>query len=107
VAFHPLPDGKHFGFAVTDTMLICSGPPAPGYRSFLFEEFFPAGSYGGQRFMIRASAGEAAVYDLFTNTMIALYASGFSTDMAEIPSGNGRYLFRVDRSVFPRPWKQE
>ena len=107
VAFHPLPGEAHYGFAVTDTLFVFDGPPPAGYHSFLFEEFFPGSPYGGQRYFIRASSGEAAVYDLFTNTMMALYASGFSADAAEIPFGGSRYLFRVDRSVFPRPPAKE
>ncbi|MEN8006865.1 MAG: hypothetical protein ABFS42_07590 [Candidatus Krumholzibacteriota bacterium] len=101
VAFHPLSDGAHFGFAVFGTTLAIAGPPSAEYRSFLYEDFFENAPYAGQRYLIRASAGEVGVYDLFTNTMIAHYASGFSDDLSEIPVVDGRFLFHVDRSVFP------
>ena len=100
VVFYSLPGGAQFGFAVPGTTLAFSGPAAEGYRSFLYEDFFEAGSYAGERYFIRASPGEVAVYDLFMNTMIALHASGFSADLAEIPVVDGRLLFEVDRSVF-------
>ena len=100
VVFHPLPGGARFGFAVPGTTLAFSGPAAEEYRSFLFKDFFEDGRYAGERYFIRASSGEVAVYDLFTNTMIALHASGFSADLAEIPVVDGRFLFEVDRSVF-------
>ena len=103
ILFQSLAEGQFFGFAVPETTLVFAGPPTGGYRSFLYEDFFQDQPYDGQRYFIRASSGEAAVYDLFTNTMIALYASGFSTDMAEIPSESGLYLFRVARSVLSRP----
>jgi hypothetical protein len=101
VAFRPLPGGTHFGFALTDTLLFAAGKPVPGYHSFLFADHFPDGTYAGQRYFIRVSPQEAAVYDLFTNTMIALYASGFAADTATIPSCEGLFRFRVDKAVFP------
>ena len=100
VAFYPLPGGEKFGFAVPGTTLAYSGPAAAEYQSFLFEEFFEDGSYAGQRYFIRASSFEVAIYDLFTNTTVALHATGFSADLAEIPVVDGRFLFEVDRSVF-------
>jgi hypothetical protein len=99
--FRPLPGGLHFGFAVPETSLVFDGPPIVGYRSFLFEDFFGDRPYGGERYFIRASSAEAAVYDLFTNTMIALYASGFAENPVEIPAVDGHFLFHVDRTVFP------
>lgn len=107
VTFHPLPGGTQFGFAVPETLLVFDGMPPAGYQSFLYEEFFSEAPYGGHRYFIRASSQEAAVYDLFTNTMLALYASGFSANPVEIPLGGDLYLFRVDRSAFPRPPTRE
>jgi hypothetical protein len=107
VVFHPLPGRTHFGFAVPETTLVFDGEPPAEYRSFLYEDFFPEAPYDGHRYFIRASAQEAAVYDLFTNTMLALYAAGFSANPVEIPSVDGWYLFRVARSVFPRPPTRE
>jgi len=101
VVFRPLPGGADFGFAVPGTTLAFGGPAIEGYRSFLFEDFFEDKPYARERYFIRASSGEVAVYDLFTNTMIALYASGFSNDLGEIPASDGLYFFQVDRSVFP------
>jgi hypothetical protein len=101
VAFRLMPDGRNYGFAVPETTLTMGRVPAEGYRSFLFEEFFEDKPYDGQRYFIRAAGGEVAVYDLFTNTMIALYATGFSSDLEEIPSSGSRFLFQLDRSVIP------
>jgi len=101
VAFQPLAGGEHLGFAVPAITLGRAGTPPGGYRSFLFEEFLDDASYGGERYLIRASAAEVGVYDLFTNTMIAHYASAFSSSGAEIPLLDGRFVFTVDQSAFP------
>jgi hypothetical protein len=101
VAFQPLPDGTHFGFAVPGITLAFDGRPSEGYSSFLFEQFLDDQPYAGERILIRASSKEVGVYDLYTNTMIAHYASGFSDNIEEIPTIDGRYVFHVDRSVFP------
>lgn len=105
-AFYDLAGGDDFGFLVPGTTLTTAGPAPAGYRSFLFEEFFENEPYAGQRYYIRASIGEVAVYDLFTNTMVALYASGFSSDPVDIPAENGRFQFQVDRSVFANEMKE-
>ena len=101
VAFQPLTDDAHFGFAVPAITMASYGEMSAGYRSFLYEEFFDDQSYAGERILIRASLGEVGVYDLYTNTMIAHYASGFSATITEIPTVDSRYVFHVDRSVFP------
>ena len=101
VAFQPLTDGVNYGFAVPGITLAIDGPASAGYRSFLFEEFIDDQPYTGERFLIRASSGEVGVYDLYTNTMIAFYATGFSDNLTEIPTIDSRHVFHVNRSVFP------
>jgi len=92
---------QRLGFAVPAITLCMTEMSPGGYRSFLFEEFLGGEPYGGESYLIRASAAEVGVYDLFTNTMIAHYASAFSSDGAEIPMIDGRFVFTVDRDVFP------
>jgi hypothetical protein len=101
ISFRSLPEEEYFNFAVPEITLVFQGPPAEGYRSFLYEDFFKDQPYDGRRFFIRASSGEVEVYDLFTNTMIALYATGFSTGAADIPVADGLFYFQVDKDVFP------
>ena len=99
--FRPLPAGAQFGFAVPGITLALAGPAPAGYRSFLFEELLGDQPYAGERYLIRASAEEVGVYDLFTNTMIAHTAMAISGDPEDIPFIAGRYVFSVDRAVFP------
>ena len=101
VAFQPLTDDAHFGFVVPAITLASYGEASAGYRSFLYKEFFDDRPNASERFLIRASSGEVGVYDLYTNTMIAHYALGFSANITEIPMVDGRHVFHVDRSVFP------
>ncbi len=101
MGFQSFADGAHFGFAVPEITLASYGEVSAGYRSFLYEEFFDDRPYASERILIRASSGEVGVYDLYTNTMIAHYASGFSANIEEIPIVDGQYVFHVDRSVFP------
>lgn len=107
IFFRSLDEGNFFGFAVPETTLTFDGPPSEGYRSFMYEDFFKDQPYDGQRYFIRASSVEVAVYDLFTNTMMALYAAGFSADSAEIPVVGGRHIFRVDQGVFSKEMAEQ
>lgn len=100
IAFQPDSAGTRISFAVPRTSLAFEGPPAEDYRSFLFEELQEGEPYAGQRYFVRASGAEAAVYDLYTNTMLAFFSTGFSPDPVEIPEMDGRYFFQVDASVF-------
>ena len=101
VAFRSLPESKHFGFVVPEITLATDGSTSVGYRSFLFEQFFDNQSYAGERILIRASSEEVGVYDLYTNTMIAHYTSGLSDSITAILNTDGRYVFHIERSVFP------
>jgi hypothetical protein len=101
VAFHPLPGGEHYGFSVPTLTLATEGESPAEYRSFLFEELVNDHPYRGERFLIRASSEEVGIYDLFTNTMIAHYSLAFSESAKAIPIHDDRYLFHVDRSLFP------
>ncbi len=101
IVFHPLPDGEHFGFAVPALTLIPGSKGSAECGSFLYEELVDGHPYHGERFLIRASAEEIGIYDLFTNTMIAHYSLAFTEKAEAIPTLNGRYLFHVDSSLFP------
>lgn len=101
VAFQLLPDEMHFGFAVPEITMLFDSMPFVAYHSFLFEQLFKDRSYDGARFLIKASSKEVGVYDLYTNTLIAHYASGLYNSMQEIPTFDNRYVFHIDRLVFP------
>ncbi len=73
----------------------------PDYDSKLFKEMFPNRAYNSEKYAIRVSESEISVYNLFTNNLIAKYASGFSKDMKPVPvDEHGAFRFLVRKAIF-------
>ncbi len=88
-------------FVTQKDLLVSTQNRHPDYDSKLFKELFPNRDYKSEKYAIRVSASEISVYNLFTNNLIAKYASGFSTDMKPIPvDEHESFRFLVRKTVF-------
>ena len=60
--------------------------------------------------MIRINNSEIAVYNLYTNNLIANYVSGFTIDMKPVPKEDGFYKFQFRKYLIeesPDSWNVE
>jgi hypothetical protein len=77
------------------------------YISNIFNEFYPEENYNGEKYLIRINDSEIAVYNLFTNNLIANYVSGFTFDMKPVPKEKDLYTFCINKKIFdesPSEW---
>ena len=70
------------------------------YISKIFRQLYPKNHYKGEKYLIRVNDSEIAVYNLFTNNLIADYVSGFTLDMKPVPKENGFYKFLIKKDLF-------
>ncbi|MCW8810386.1 MAG: hypothetical protein OQJ93_00040 [Ignavibacteriaceae bacterium] len=89
-----------YQFEINDDILILTPEREEGYVSKKFNELYPDKNYYGEKYLIRVNDNEAAVYNLFTNNLIANYVSGFSVSMRAVPKENGFYKFAVQKEIF-------
>jgi hypothetical protein len=76
--------------------ILISATDKPGnYLSKTFSEYFPDKNYNSEKCLIRINDNEIAVYNLYTNNLIANYVSGFSLDMKPVPKEDGFYKFAI------------
>ena len=92
----------------TDGNILISTPEKEeNYYSKIFQEFYPKNKYNGERYLIRINDSEIAVYNLYTNNLIANYVSGFTLDMKPVPKENDLYTFCINKKIFdefPNEW---
>lgn len=92
----------------TDGNILISIPEREkNYYSKIFKEFYPKRPYNGEKYLIRINDSEIAVYNLFTNNLIANYVSGFTIDMKPVPKENDLYTFCINKKIFdefPNEW---
>jgi hypothetical protein len=72
----------------------------PDYRSSIFHDKLPKATYVGEKYMVLVSPDEVMIYNLFTNNLIADYASGFTLDFQQVPQEQDYFVFYVDKDVF-------
>lgn len=70
------------------------------YQSKIFNELFSIDIYNGEKYLVRVNNTEIAVYNLYTNNLIANYASGFTIDMKPVPKENGYFQFLLNKNLF-------
>ena len=70
------------------------------YQSKIFNELFPNSKYKGEKYLLRVNDTEIAVYNLYTNNLIANYASSFTTDMKPVPKEKRSYKFMIKKELF-------
>jgi len=88
-------------------ILISTPEKEENYISKIFQEFCPETNYNGEKYLIRINDNEIAVYNLFTNNLIANYVSGFTLEMKPVPKENEIYTFCIHKSMFdelPNEW---
>lgn len=87
-------------FETKENVLISTYDTSKIYLSKIFNEAYPDKKYSGEKYLIKVTASEVAVYNLYTNNLIANYVSGFSTEMKSVPNINGYYKFLINRAIF-------
>jgi len=93
-------DSSHYYFRIDNVALLAAKEHFPSYRSKSFEELLPGRKYNGAKYLIRASAGEISIYNLFTNTLIDNYAASLSMLPMQIVRSDGKYTFGVRKEIF-------
>ena len=100
-------NGKNYLVETKGNILISTQEKSDKYVSKIFNEFYPDRNYNNEKYLIRIDDSEVAVYNLFTNNLIANYVSGFSTDMKPVPKENDYYKFLINQAIFdenPKDW---
>ncbi|MFH1070651.1 MAG: hypothetical protein V1794_13635 [Candidatus Glassbacteria bacterium] len=98
--------GDRWLFRLTGELALGEMNPPAGYWSARFAETLPGAEYGGQRYLVSANPEEIAVYDLYTNNLIANRVASFTWPPETIPTENGLALFSLDKSLFTLTLKQ-
>ena len=96
-------DSTSYRFLLSGLILIPGREHFPHYVSTKFHEFFPDSTYRGEKYLVRASAEEVAVYDLLTNDLIANYVESFSIPPEPVARVGGKFSFSIRKSVFDGP----
>lgn len=90
----------YYLFETKGSLLLSASDKDENYQSKIFNELFPNNKYEGEKYLLRVNDTEIAVYNLYTNNLIANYASGFTVDMRPVPKENGYYEFLLRRELF-------
>ncbi len=96
-------DSTRYHFLLADNLVVPGNARYPGYVSRIFREMMPQEQYKGEKFLIRVSDNEVAVYNLFTNTLIADYAMSFSLPPKKVTRVGGRLSFNLRKDAFDEP----
>jgi hypothetical protein len=94
-------DGDDFIVMVRDAVAHGGAERYAGYISMKFREELPGRSWSGEKYLIRASAAEISVYNLFTNNLIASYVAAFSLPPVSVPMIGGTNSFRISKTIVP------
>jgi len=81
-------------------IIISTKKDSKNYISKIFNETYPKKKYNSEKYLIKVNDSEVAVYNLFSNNLIANYVSGFSTDMKQVPKENNLYRFLINQAIF-------
>jgi len=99
-------DSARYYFQLSGSVLVPSEEVFPTYRSRKFEELFPGKTYRGEKYLIRVNEEEVAVYNLFTDNLLASYAASFTIPPKQVPRSGGRFSFSIEKRLFDEPIKQ-
>lgn len=92
-------NGERYFFLLSDSAVFPGRERFPNYVSQAFVDAFPGKTYGGEEYMILVTAEQVSIYNLFTNNLIASYASAFETAPRRIPRIGERYGFSVRKEI--------
>ena len=93
-------DSDKYYFAIKDTLLIKTNEFYPEYKSKKISEITKNRKYNSEKYLITANENEIAVYNLFTNNLIANFVSSFSVPFNPVNIQNGYYKFNVAKNIF-------
>ena len=93
----------YYFFQIKDTLLISTGNYSEGYKSKKFIELIKDQEYQEEKYLITANSNEVAIYNLFTNNLIADFVSSFSIPVKLVPEKDGFFEFYVLKSLFDEP----
>lgn len=93
-------DDLYYIFKVRKSILLSEDKPMKNYISKKFNEIIPGREYKGEKYYISVSNDEAAVYNLYSNELIGLYAKGFSASGESVTFKDGYFEFYVRTDVF-------
>lgn len=96
-------DGEKYSFLLSDVVVLPGNRSFPNYKSKTFQDVCPDKIYRGEKYLIRVTAEEISVYNLFTNNIIGSYASSFSIPSKRVLRIGDRYSFSISRRVFDDP----
>lgn len=72
---------------------------AENYVSSKFKEIYKNVPYNGEHFLITVKKEEISFYDLFTNSIIYQFSSGFDEKHRAITIKDGKYLFAIKKNL--------
>jgi hypothetical protein len=93
-------DSERYYFRISDMAVLPGKEMYPNYVSKAFRDAVPDRVYKGEEYMVKATADDISVYNLFTNNLIASYAASFTVPPRKVPQIGGRYCFSIRKSVF-------
>ncbi len=96
-------DDQKYYFLMQDYLLLNTDLHFPRYASKKFREVLPHRTYHGEKYLIRVTADEISVYNLFTNELIASYVASFVLPPTAVPKQERGYYFSIDKTVFAEP----
>lgn len=70
------------------------------YISSKFNEIYKNARYNGEHYLITTNKDEISLYDLFTNTIVFQFASGFDDKHRLITVKDGKTLFSIKKKIF-------
>jgi len=93
-------DSDKYYFAVKDTLFLLSDEMYSNYDSKKYNEIIKGRKYGGEKYLITVNENEIAVYNLFTNNLIANFVISFSVPFSPVTKQNGYYKFKIHKDIF-------
>ena len=92
--------GNNYLFKLKDPLFISVHDSYIEYKSKIFTEYFPNRIYNSEKYLIIADSNEVSVYNLYTNSLIAIYIRSFSQNYYPIKQIDGYFNFIVKKDVF-------
>jgi len=79
--------------------LVSSGVQTERSTSSLFAEHLPGVPYHGQRYGLRCTPDDIAMYDFATNQLLATWVAGFTDEINACDDGKGGLIFEISGAV--------
>jgi hypothetical protein len=90
---------KKYLVGTKGSLLISTSDKPDNLHSKIFSEFYPEREYRGEKYLVSVNESEIAVYNLYTNNLIANYVAGFTLDMKTVPNQNGFFQFCIRKNM--------